>query len=148
MNTMNGFGIRAIAIRENARSYWRFRPAGNNRRALWARWGPSTYVGGDYWCTRTKENGADITSLRSLVEVQAMWREQGIDGSNDDLVIFYCGTGWRSSLAFLLARCMGWKNVCALLFPIMRLSAFNISLLWFVMHVLCYILSHSNWRCL
>lgn len=25
--------------------------------------------------------------------------------------VFYCGTGWRSSLAFLLARAAGWKNV-------------------------------------
>ena len=30
-----------------------------------------------------------------------MWKEVGI--TSDKKVIFYCGTGWRASLAFIIA---------------------------------------------
>ena len=32
-------------------------------------------------------------------------------GANDTGAIFYCGTGWRSSATFLLARAAGWKEI-------------------------------------
>jgi thiosulfate/3-mercaptopyruvate sulfurtransferase len=55
-------------------------------------------------------------SLRGLDEVRAMWRRQGIastrDGSRFDReVIFYCGSGWRSSVAFFHAWLMGYQNI-------------------------------------
>ncbi|MEK7830561.1 MAG: rhodanese-like domain-containing protein, partial [Acidobacteriota bacterium] len=48
--------------------------------------------------------------LRSFGEVRAMWQQAGI--KNDDReVIFYCGSGWRSSVAFLHAWAMGYKRI-------------------------------------
>ena len=42
--------------------------------------------------------------------IEAMWREQGI---HPDLeTAFYCGTGWRASLAFYYAWLLGWPRIC------------------------------------
>lgn len=38
-----------------------------------------------------------------------MWAENGITG--DKHVAFYCGTAWRSSLAFLYAYELGWSEI-------------------------------------
>ncbi len=38
--------------------------------------------------------------------VEAMWRELGIE--RDRSVCFYCGTGWRASVAFLFATWLGF----------------------------------------
>jgi molybdopterin synthase sulfurtransferase len=43
---------------------------------------------------------ADITSL---------WLSQGIQAGGP--VVFYCGTGWRASLAFFYAWLMGWEHI-------------------------------------
>lgn len=51
---------------------------------------------------------ADST-LRSYTEVRDMWSASGI--TPDKTVIFYCGTGWRSTLGFLYADLMGWPNI-------------------------------------
>ncbi|YCM42693.1 rhodanese-like domain-containing protein [Verrucomicrobiaceae bacterium 227] len=53
-------------------------------------------------------------SLRPHLEVVARrWREQGIIDagveSGATTLIFYCGTGWRSSIAFLVAHLLGFK---------------------------------------
>ncbi len=46
-------------------------------------------------------------SLRDLDEIREMWRAAGVlDGRE---LVFYCGGGWRSSLAFLYARAMGLR---------------------------------------
>lgn len=49
-------------------------------------------------------------TLRGAEEIRAMWRKAGlpVDGRE---IIFYCGSGWRSSLALLYARMMGLRNV-------------------------------------
>jgi len=48
-------------------------------------------------------------TLRDLASIRARWRAAGIlDGRE---IVFYCGGGWRSSLAFLYARAMGLANV-------------------------------------
>lgn len=39
----------------------------------------------------------------------SMWKEQGITKDNE--IAFYCGTGWRASIPFLMAYENGWKNV-------------------------------------
>lgn len=70
--------------------------------AKWGHWGPSTYVGGDFW-------DAQDGTLRSYSEVAQMWKDYGITG--DKTLSFYCGTGWRSSLAFFYGYLMGWPNV-------------------------------------
>lgn len=42
-------------------------------------------------------------------KVVAMWNEQGITKDND--IAFYCGTGWRATIPFLMAYENGWKNI-------------------------------------
>ena len=70
--------------------------------AVWAHWGPDTGTGDDYF------DGQD-TTLRSWSEIKSMWADEGITGDKE--VIFYCGSGWRSSIAFFEAHMMGWDNV-------------------------------------
>lgn len=41
--------------------------------------------------------------------IEKMWAKNGITG--DKHVAFYCGTAWRSSLAFLYAYELGWQRV-------------------------------------
>ncbi len=48
-------------------------------------------------------------TLRSYPEVEELWSENGI--TSDMSVSFYCGTAWRSSLAWFLAHLMGWQNI-------------------------------------
>lgn len=43
------------------------------------------------------------------VKVEERWKEAGITG--DKHVAFYCGTAWRSSLAFLYAYMLGWDEI-------------------------------------
>ncbi len=48
--------------------------------------------------------------LRTFGDIRTMWEQAGLN--NDDReVIFYCGSGWRSSLAFLYAWTMGYKRI-------------------------------------
>lgn len=47
--------------------------------------------------------------LRSLGEIRERWREAGILNGRE--IVFYCGSGWRSSLAFLYARAMKLSRV-------------------------------------
>ncbi len=54
--------------------------------------------------------------LRDPSEIAALWRKHGIvstknPGSFDREVIFYCGGGWRSSLAFYYAWLLGYQNI-------------------------------------
>jgi len=42
-------------------------------------------------------------------EIAPLWRSRGI--TPDKRIIFYCGTGWRASEAFLYAWLMGWKDI-------------------------------------
>jgi thiosulfate/3-mercaptopyruvate sulfurtransferase len=48
-----------------------------------------------------------------LTEVERRWREQGIVDteveSGEATLIFYCGTGWRSSVSFLVAMVLGYR---------------------------------------
>jgi len=59
-----------------------------------------------------KRDGA----LRSPDEIREMWRRHGILSTKagrlfDREVIFYCGSGWRSSLAFFYAWLLGYQNI-------------------------------------
>ena len=42
-------------------------------------------------------------------EMENMWKDLGI--TRDKKVIFYCGTGWRSSLAFFFAYLQGFQDI-------------------------------------
>ncbi len=48
-------------------------------------------------------------TVRNLQEIAALWQQQQITA--DKRVIFYCGTGWRASLAFFIARALGWQDI-------------------------------------
>lgn len=48
-------------------------------------------------------------TLRDLEAIRAQWRNTGILNGRE--IIFYCGGGWRSSLAFLYARAMGLSSI-------------------------------------
>lgn len=43
-------------------------------------------------------------------KVLSRWRENGLDPATHE-VVFYCGTGWRSSLAFLYAYALGLPKI-------------------------------------
>ncbi len=48
-------------------------------------------------------------TVRDPAEIAALWHQQQISG--DQHIIFYCGTGWRASFAFFIARALGWPNI-------------------------------------
>lgn len=60
-------------------------------------------------------NDADGT-LRNFDEIRKVWNDAGITSSKgsgmfDREVVFYCGGGYRSALAFLYAYSMGFDNI-------------------------------------
>lgn len=56
----------------------------------------------------TDYRNADKTFI-SFDKAVAMWKEQGVTKENE--IAFYCGTGWRATVPFLMAYENGWKNV-------------------------------------
>lgn len=47
--------------------------------------------------------------MRAAADIARMWRANGIHPGLH--VGFYCGTGWRASLAFFYAWLMGWERI-------------------------------------
>lgn len=45
----------------------------------------------------------------SIDEAQKIWNEWGVTKENE--ISFYCGTGWRASIPFLIAYQNGWTNI-------------------------------------
>jgi len=48
-------------------------------------------------------------TMRSYTEIRDLWNAAGI--TSDKTLIFYCGTGWRSTLSFLYADLMGYSKI-------------------------------------
>ncbi|GGY57292.1 hypothetical protein GCM10007387_44810 [Pseudoduganella albidiflava] len=48
-------------------------------------------------------------TMRPAGEIAAMWAQNGI--TPDKRIAFYCGTGWRASMAFFYAWLMGWDDI-------------------------------------
>ncbi len=48
-------------------------------------------------------------TMRPADEVAAMWALEGITAGQR--IAFYCGTGWRASMAFFYAWLMGWPEI-------------------------------------
>lgn len=48
-------------------------------------------------------------TMRSYEDISNFWKMWNILPTQQ--VIFYCGTGWRASEAFIYARAMGWPNI-------------------------------------
>lgn len=71
-----------------------------------ARWGRAGADGDvNSMCDYQDAGGA----LLPAAAIAAMWRAEGIVA--DGPVVFYCGTGWRASLAFFCACAMGWDQI-------------------------------------
>ena len=71
-----------------------------------ARWG---HAGVDGDIDSMSDFQRDDGTMKPAHEITAMWREQGIE--RDQNTVFYCGTGWRASLAFFYAWLMGWEQI-------------------------------------
>jgi thiosulfate/3-mercaptopyruvate sulfurtransferase len=69
-----------------------------------AHWGKA---GDGPWSMESYIN--DDGTFKELTEIERMWAENGI--TRDKHVAFYCGTAWRSSLAFYYAHMMGWERI-------------------------------------
>lgn len=48
-------------------------------------------------------------TLRSYTEISSMWQSVGVTSGKN--IAFYCGTGWRSSLSFIIGHMLGFANV-------------------------------------
>lgn len=47
--------------------------------------------------------------MKEAAVIRTFWADAGIVPSKQ--TAFYCGTGWRASLAFFYARAMGWPRI-------------------------------------
>ncbi len=47
--------------------------------------------------------------MKPAAEIRRMWSANGI--RPDQHTVFYCGTGWRASLAFFYAWLMNWERI-------------------------------------
>ncbi len=60
-----------------------------------------------------KDDVADLLTLeqkiKPLAEIGQAWKTNGITDGKE--VVFYCGTGWRASVAFFIAKELGWQKV-------------------------------------
>lgn len=76
-------------------------------------------VKGDIAGARWGRAGADVNSMsdfhnpdgtmKDAGEICAFWEQAGIH--RDRLTAFYCGTGWRASVAFFYAWLMDWERI-------------------------------------
>jgi thiosulfate/3-mercaptopyruvate sulfurtransferase len=48
-------------------------------------------------------------SMKPAADILRQWAEAGIAG--EGRTVFYCGTGWRASMAFFYAWLMGWSDI-------------------------------------
>jgi 3-mercaptopyruvate sulfurtransferase SseA len=82
-------------------------PLGRIPTSHWAHWGPSTYVGGDFFVNATGE-------LLPLAGTARLWEQWGLDLGplSRRRAIFYCGSGWRSAVAWCVAQLIGHAD-CA-----------------------------------
>jgi thiosulfate/3-mercaptopyruvate sulfurtransferase len=49
-------------------------------------------------------------TMRTPASIESMWHAVGI--TRERAVAFYCGTGWRASMAFMYAWLMGREQIC------------------------------------
>lgn len=47
--------------------------------------------------------------MRAAADISSLWHGKGMDSGRR--TVFYCGTGWRASLAFFYAWLMGWEQI-------------------------------------
>lgn len=75
--------------------------AGEPKGAVWGHAGSDAYHMEDY----LDPDG----TLRNLYEIEKLWAEWDIKRHNE--VSFYCGTGWRATVAWIVAHMLGWDKI-------------------------------------
>ena len=60
------------------------------------------------WDTLIMQDGT--TRFKNLDSIYAMWKSLGLLKNGGGGLIFYCGTGWRSSIGFFLAYLLGLQS--------------------------------------
>ena len=83
--------------------YSYIKPVGDIAGALWGHAGKGSDVR-----SMSDFHRADGT-MRAASDIEAVWADAGIH--RDKNIAFYCGTGWRASLAFFYAWLMGWEHI-------------------------------------
>jgi molybdopterin synthase sulfurtransferase len=58
---------------------------------------------------RDQQSQSPELAAKLLEEIAEGWRAKGLTAEKE--VVFYCGTGWRASEAFLYAYLLGWKDI-------------------------------------
>ena len=71
-----------------------------------ARWGRA---GNDGDVHSMSEYQHSDGTMKPSAEISALWRQAGIEPGQR--TAFYCGTGWRASLAFFYAWLMDWERI-------------------------------------
>jgi thiosulfate/3-mercaptopyruvate sulfurtransferase len=71
-----------------------------------ARWGQA---GDDGDVNSMSAYHRDNGCMKPAGEIVQQWQAAGI--AADARVVFYCGTGWRASMAFFYAWLMGWERI-------------------------------------
>ena len=64
-------------------------------------------IPGVVWAQNSKDYGDTDGTIRTKMET--IWEDCGI--TSDKNIIFYCGTGWRSSLAFFYGYLLGYNDI-------------------------------------
>jgi thiosulfate/3-mercaptopyruvate sulfurtransferase len=77
--------------------------AGDIPGARWGRAGEDGDV--NSMSTYHRANGG----MKPAADISRQWAEAGI--VSDRRTVFYCGTGWRASMAFFYAWLMGWNDI-------------------------------------
>ncbi|MDO5062457.1 MAG: rhodanese-like domain-containing protein [Peptostreptococcaceae bacterium] len=85
----------------NTSGYSYIPKAGEPKGAVWGKGGSDPFHMEDY----TNEDGTYIT----LEEMKALWSD--LDFSLENELSFYCGTGWRASIPFLIMYENGYDNM-------------------------------------
>ena len=75
--------------------------AGEPKGAVWGKGGSDPFSMEDY----TNEDGTYI----NLEQMKELWKDQGFTIENE--LSFYCGTGWRASIPFLIMYENGFTNM-------------------------------------
>jgi rhodanese-related sulfurtransferase len=69
----------------------------------------ATFLHGGPHALRLEHYTDEQGVFHPLEQVRRTWAQSGVDGSRP--VVFYCGTGWRASVAFLFAQALGFRDI-------------------------------------
>lgn len=107
LEAQNNKDFRLISIRTwdefigKTSGYSYIKGAGEPKGAVWGHNEEIDGVMKDY----VNEDG----TWKSFSKIEPMWAEWGI--TKDTINSFYCGTGWRATIPWLMAYMQGWDNI-------------------------------------